>query len=102
MSLSSTPNPPLTRDQVFQLINGERSYQNEQAEQWNHQGAPSIEAELLMLEHYISDARQAWVQTSHSRGTLDNIRKIAGIAVRALEHHGSKAGPQGPIRYMEK
>lgn len=88
----------LSRDQVFGLINQERTYQDAQAEQWDHKGVPTVEAELLMFEHYIQQARNSWVSSPGNSQALDVIRKIAGISVRVLENHGAEAGPNGPIR----
>lgn len=92
----------LTRVQVFRLINDERTYQDALAEQWNHKGLPSVEAELLMLEHYVQQARISWVSAPGNATALDVFRKIAGIAVRTLENHGTEAGPNGPPRHLEK
>lgn len=91
-------NTALTRKQVFDLIDDERDYQDAHAAGWNHRGSPAVEAELLMLEHYITLARQEWVRTSDPAPVLDVLRKIAGIATRALENHGKGAGPDGPKR----
>lgn len=92
----------LSRDKVLLLIVGERDYQDAQAEHWNHKGVPSIESELLQLEHYISEARLEWVKNSDHKGVLNTIRKISAIGIRAMEHHGAEAGPNGPMRMWEK
>jgi hypothetical protein len=87
----------LSREQVFNLINGERAYQDAQAKKWNHAGTPSIESAILMMEHYILECRRAWVSSSDPTLALDNIRKITGVAVRALENHGANTPQRNNI-----
>jgi hypothetical protein len=79
----------LTREQVFERINSERTYQDSINNEMNHQGFPTIEAELLMMEEYLKDSRTKWVHThGNDKPCLDFIRKVVGIGVRCLEHHG--------------
>ena len=77
-----------SRSDVYRLIDGERNYQDSISDRMNHKGHPTIEAELLMMEHYLADARTKWV-TSHGDNfpPLDSLRKVAGIAVRCMENH---------------
>lgn len=79
----------MNREKVFNEIDKEREYQDGISKNMNHKGHPTIEAEILMLDHYITLAKQSWT-TSYGDNTppLENIRKIAGIATRCLEHHG--------------
>lgn len=74
---------------VYKEIDKERDYQDSFSSTTNHKGAPTIEAELIMLDHYLTLAKQSWV-TSYGNDLppLDIIRKIAGISVRCLEQHG--------------
>lgn len=77
----------LTREQVYKLVDGERDYQDEHTD-WDHQGVPSFEAELLLMEEYIRKARSEWVTSYNNDNSLNVIRKVIGIAVRAFENHG--------------
>lgn len=82
----------MTRNEVFELINGERAYQDT----LRGNLIPSIEQELLLLEEYCLRARKTYSDTfgdPTEEPTRDFIRKIAGIAVRCMEHHG--APPRG-------
>lgn len=90
--------PTIALSDVFYLVAKERSYQNSTSDQWIHKGTPSVEAELLLLQEYLAQARQAWAKEPGNVGALHAIRKIAAIAVRALENHGLEAGPKGPTR----
>lgn len=75
-----------SRTQVHQAINGERDYQD---------GISSLRLtigeELLLLEEYIARARKRWTGefVQPEIQTLGVIRKVAGIAVRCMEHHGA-------------
>lgn len=70
------------------MINSERDYQDGNAKEWDHKGVPSFEAELLLLEEYIAEARRAWKTSPNNDVPLHSVRKVAGIAVRCMENHG--------------
>jgi hypothetical protein len=87
----------LSRAQVFSLVNQERDYQDRtynaiektsigqtRAER-DYDAAPGV----LMLEAYVRKATDAWVNTKGSQlPTLQQVAKIAAIAVRILERAG--------------
>lgn len=77
------------RELVYNKIDIERDYQDSLST--DHQGKPSIEGELLMIQEYVNRARSAWTgnfDDNNEEPTRHMIRKIAGIAVRCLENHG--------------
>ena len=91
----------MKRSQVYELIDSERDYQDQQ---WpsrgiEEEGSPvpsympsnelTIGEFILLVEEYTTKARLAWTQEKRPELTaLDNIRKIAGIAVNCMEQHG--------------
>ena len=76
----------------IQIIDGERDYQESLNGEMNHKGVPTIEAELLMMEEYLKEARSKWVHThGDSKPCLDFMRKVVGIGVRCFENHGVPA-----------
>ena len=77
----------MDRPQVFELLAGERKYQDDIKGNMNHKGVPTIEAEILMMEQYLLDARTKWVN-SHGNTQPASMRKVAGMAVRCFENHG--------------
>ena len=80
----------MEQEQVFETLRGERTYQDSIASKMEHKGHPTVEAELLMMEHYLAQAREKWVTTHGDSGPcLDSLRKVAGIAVRCFENHGT-------------
>jgi hypothetical protein len=51
----------MERADVYKLIDGERDYQDKQSKQWDHQGLPTVEAEILIMEEYMAKVRTACV-----------------------------------------
>lgn len=84
--------PVLTREQAFDLLRGERDYQNRLcADEWAHAGFPPIAGELLMMRSYHTKALDTWTNTwgDHAeKATMDIFRKVGGLATRTMENHG--------------
>lgn len=86
---NKSKNKNMEQEQVFEILKEERSYQDSISTKMEHKGCPTVEAELLMMEHYLVQAREKWVTTyGDSISCLDSLRKVAGIAVRCFENHG--------------
>lgn len=88
---------PLTRNQVFCLLNEERKYQdrNYNPNEITSSGQTRIERDrdvapgILMLNAYNHKAAQIWVNTvGDNLPALQQVAKIAAIAVRILERAG--------------
>lgn len=77
----------MERNEVYKLIDTEREYQDKKWKGHKHE----VGAYILLLEDYVLQARIAWVQNSGDHYALDNIRKIAGIAVHCMEEHETPA-----------
>lgn len=76
-------------EQVIEAINGELSYQATlqelgRADEEDH----GVSGQLVTLEAYTRKAIDAWVHSSGEQEALDTLRKVAAIAVRALEMYG--------------
>jgi len=80
--------PKLTRSQVYDLLDGERSYQNRFVQNNDYDKVQPVSGELLLMEQYLSKARENWVNNKGDEACLDFMRKVAGIAVRSFENHG--------------
>lgn len=79
----------MERGRVYEILDGEREYQNQMvAPGTHHLGKPSVAEELVMMEHYLAEARKSWVTTKGDEESLEMMRKVAGIAVRCFENHG--------------
>lgn len=87
----------MTREQVYQIINTERDYQDKtyepekvlQSGQTRQQRDLDVTAHLVLLDAYIEKAKAAWVTPGTNSPALKQIAKIAAIAVRALERAGA-------------
>lgn len=86
----------MTRQQVFDIINTERSYQdstynpNETLSSGQTRATRDLDvtAHLTLLDQYIEKAKTAWLAKGDNRPALKQIAKIAAIAVRAIERAG--------------
>lgn len=88
----------LTREQVFGIINTEREFQDTNFDPnkvtssglTREQRDKECAVGLLMLEAYCRKASDAWVndRAGNSVSSLQQIAKIAAIAVRILERAG--------------
>lgn len=81
----------MTRAQVYALIDGERDYQDslgtDRREPFE---VPHCTGEyLVMLATYLRKAEDAWTNTAGNHDALDQIRKIAAIAVHCMEDNGA-------------
>lgn len=92
------PCPPLSNcHEVVAAIDGELEYQNslidtDRAGHTDH----GVAGQLVTLSSYVDRAREAWVNHGDAEGdnlALDNLRKCAGICVRALILYGCPRRP---------
>jgi hypothetical protein len=80
---------PLTKEQVRELIDGERDYQDQLGPDrtWGHDH--TVPGYLCMFDRYLRNAIDAWTDNAGDRAALINIRKLAGITVHCMEDHGA-------------
>lgn len=78
----------MEQEEIFERITQERDYQDHMCSLNNLPTNLSIDAELLMLKHYIDKAISIRTKDPHDRPALSEIRKITAIGVRCLETHG--------------
>ncbi len=89
MPENKVPVRPATRDAVYDVVDGERDYQDGE---WSAAERSLTPGEYLILfEEYVAKARAVWVKEHGDVALINNFRKLAGIAVRAMEQHGSIA-----------
>lgn len=86
----------MTREEVYEVISGERAYQDKQAAKWNNKGFPTLEAEILMMSKYMRDVQEAWTDNSDNSVPKDLLRKVVAMGIRVFENHGV------PSRYGER
>ncbi len=86
----------LTREQVFEVINTERAYQDSTYDpnQVLDSGSTRLQrdndvtAHIVLLDAYVDKARKGWVGSGSNKIALQQIAKVAAIAIRALERSG--------------
>lgn len=82
----------MTRDEVFDLINAERSYQDVKYPANANGVSASPEGFLIVLEALVKEAQGQYVIAPTPKETeivMDRIRKIGATAVRAMEQYGA-------------
>lgn len=88
----------LTRDKVYQIISAERHYQDSfydphellTSGQEREERDIDVTPGLVMLGAYVRKAEDAWVNTKGTNlPSLQQVAKIAAIAVRILERAGA-------------
>ncbi len=70
-------------------VTGERHFQDHMRTIYQHQGSPSLEAELLMLHNLVRQAEAAWYLPGNNNEVLGRIRCIAAVALRAMDNFGA-------------
>lgn len=82
----------MNRQEVFELINGEREYQDSR---WNESttasgGNHSPEEWFMYIENYISEAKHILSRKNVQEGypqAMSIMRKVASMSVAAMEQH---------------
>ena len=81
----------MIRDEVYSLISGERDYQDVLGASRTAGKPHDVGSYLTMIRTYVTRAEEAWTNNPGDEAALDQIRKIAGIAVHCMEDHGAPA-----------
>lgn len=88
----------MNRQQVYELIDGERDYQNWR---WNatttySEGKHSPEEWFMYIEDYVNEAKHILsrenIQQAYPKA-MDIMRKVAAMAVNAMEQNDTKPRP---------
>lgn len=73
----------MKREEVFEVINRERNYQDSL---WPpHEGHQHSEHCLVSLQAYLRKAEDNWIASAGELTTVQQLAKMAAIIVRALE-----------------
>jgi len=86
----------VNREQVYQIIETERAFQDktyspeEVLSSGQKRGARDLDvtAHMVLLDLYLTKAKEAWNVKGDNFPALRQIAKIAAIAVRAIEQAG--------------
>ena len=91
----------MKRSDVYKLIDGEREYQDKKwtPETTTSDGVHSAEEWLVYIEDYANEAKHILSSKSNKDAAfpvMDIMRKIAGMAVCAMEQHETLPRKQRP------
>ncbi len=82
----------MIRAEVYKLIDNERDYQDRLGPDRTELPPThprEVGESLTMMATYFRRAQDGWTEQAGNEAALDNIRKIAAIAVRCMEDHGA-------------
>jgi len=86
-----------TRQEVYDIISSERDYQVK----WDRDRTADptinsymdkdkpVETWLLWMEEYLSQARSYATSSFDKGSSMDQVRKVAALAVACMEYHGA-------------
>jgi hypothetical protein len=84
---------PTSREDVYRCLDGERDYQDAMSadpERPDMVPQLSMGETILAMEHALSEARRVWYSDSKPYpATLDYLRKVGGLTVKAMEQFGA-------------
>ena len=75
------------REAVFGAITEERDHQDRKwgtVEDHPHE----VGSWLTIMDQLLEDAKRAWMSRRGDHGALDEIRKVAAVAVACMDQHG--------------
>lgn len=87
------------RFDVYCVIDGERDYQDSLGDDRTDGCLRTIGGYRILFGRYLRKAIDAWADNAGDLHALDEIRKLAAIAVRCLEEHG--VDPRAPFNNRE-
>jgi len=79
----------VSRKDVYEAIDSERDYQDRLSADRTDGREHAVGEYLTMLRHYLNKADEAWTMNAGDLAALEQMRKIAGIAVRCMEDWGA-------------
>lgn len=74
---------------AYAAIDSERDYQSERWKDAPNGGDASLHEFALYISHHSAELRSTASRGFDSQNTLDQVRKVAALAVAALELHGA-------------
>jgi hypothetical protein len=77
----------MNRDDVYELIDGERDYQDALPSTRTDGREHTVGEYMIMMQYYMAKAVEGWTMTPSDQKALDNIRKIAAICVHCMEDY---------------
>ena len=76
----------MTRAEVYQAINSERTYQDKKWGGSDHDRIWNVGDWLIFMDVYLQRAKQEY--TAFAGNPSDQVRKLAALAVACMEYNG--------------
>lgn len=76
----------IPRSEAYAAIDTERSYQDVKWGPLFDDNEWSVGDWLIFIERYVDEAKNS---IGNDNAALDSVRKVAGLAVACMEHHGA-------------
>jgi len=76
------------REAAYDAIDSERVYQDRGLGNAKGAGIKSLGDHILCIRKLLNDTELAWYKPGGLEDALDHVRKMAAVAVRAMEVHG--------------
>lgn len=77
------------RADVYRAIDSERDYQDQKWGGASYDSQKSVGDFLLYIRRYVDMAQETYSTATDVTPTLENIRKIAALAVACMEYNGA-------------
>lgn len=87
---------PCSRRDVYEVVDGERDYQDGLPATRSDGGDKSVGAFLALMQRYMTVALDDYAMNPGDAGALDVVRKITALGVACMEQHGAPA--RGQVR----
>lgn len=79
----------MERTKVYELVDGERNYQDKQWGGRPHDDMTSVGDFLVFMEQYLHRAKEKLTTETGIEPAMDMIRKVTALGVAAMETHGA-------------
>lgn len=79
-----------TREQIYNLIDGERDYQDKLGPDRTDGGTRTVGDYITMMTYYVTTMHAEWTKNPGDEQALNVMRKCAGIAVHCMEDYIGK------------
>lgn len=84
---------PMDREDVYDIIDGEREFQMSLNDKFAHKGLLTIPAELMLMKEYLHMASSKWTASSYTPNgnvapSLECLRVVVSMGFRCFENYG--------------
>lgn len=78
----------MERKEVYEILNGERDYQDKKWGGKQHDNYHEVEAWIIYMQHNLNKAIEAISTQRGIQGGLEHLRKVTALGIACFEVHG--------------